>query len=220
LGTGARRSSSASPSSRSTRPVVRILSGPGQGHRSLAWATDRSIRIADWDTAPETARRGPDEKAARKSLKKLVGWPITGATPQRVGRSWAQGRATSASTHAQMALLDTTPNLPLESAMRGSMMRQTLLTNKPGETRTPPATSPRTSTSRNALNEAVQSGQPVDQVQFEPLTENISVSADGNGVNAEQQVRLPGRGNGLLYQQLTQVAAAREGILKSAMGMA
>jgi len=45
-----------------------------------------------------------------------------------------------------------------------------------------------------------------------------TVSADGNGVSAEQQSANLAE-NGMLYQTLTSVAAQRESILMQAMGM-
>jgi flagellar basal-body rod protein FlgB len=115
-----------------------------------------------------------------------------------------------------MSLLDPT-QLALESAMRGSMMRQTLLTNNLANANTP-GYQPQDVNFQETLNSAMQSGQPADQVSFRPFTENQTVSADGNGVNADQQSAFLAE-NGLLYQQLTQIASAREGILLSAMGM-
>ena len=51
-----------------------------------------------------------------------------------------------------------------------------------------------------------------------PSRTNQQVSADGNGVNSEQQSAQLAE-NGLLYQTLTQVAAQRESILENAMGI-
>ncbi len=44
------------------------------------------------------------------------------------------------------------------------------------------------------------------------------LSADGNGVNAEQEQAYLSE-NGILYENLTEVAATREQILKTAMGI-
>jgi flagellar basal body rod protein FlgB len=65
----------------------------------------------------------------------------------------------------------------------------------------------------------MQSGQPTDQVAFQPFTQQQTVQANGNGVNPEQESANLAE-NGLLFQQLAQVAAQRESILKSAMGVA
>ena len=115
-----------------------------------------------------------------------------------------------------MSLLDST-QLALESAMSGSMLRQSLLANNLANVDTP-GYQPQDVNFQGTLANALQSGQSPDEVAFQPFTENQQVSADGNGVNAEQQSAQLAE-NGLLYQTLTQVAAQRETILKSAMGI-
>ena len=115
-----------------------------------------------------------------------------------------------------MSLLDTT-QLALESAMSGSMLRQTLLTNNLANADTP-GYQPQDVNFQSTLAAAIQSGQPLDQVTFQPFTSDQPVSADGNGVNPEQQSAQLAE-NGLLYQTLTQVAAQRESILETAMGI-
>jgi flagellar basal-body rod protein FlgB len=95
-----------------------------------------------------------------------------------------------------MSLLDTT-QLALEAAMRGSMLRQTLLTNN--------------------LANAISNGQSPTSVNFSPATQAGAVGADGNGVSGEQDSAQLAE-NGLLYEDLTAVAAQRESILKTAMG--
>ena len=115
-----------------------------------------------------------------------------------------------------MSLLDTT-QLALEAAMRGSMMRQTLLTNNLANVDTP-GYQVQDVDFQSQLNAALQSGEPLDQVSFQPMTQYQVMRADGNGVDPEQQSANLAE-NGLLYEELTQVAAAREGILKSAMGI-
>jgi flagellar basal-body rod protein FlgB len=115
-----------------------------------------------------------------------------------------------------MSLLDTTQQA-LESAMSGSMMRQTLLTNNLANVSTP-GYQPEDVNFQSSLQSAIQSGQPVDQVAFQPFTETQATGPDGNGVSPEQtQADLAQ--NGLLYETLTQVAAQREHILQSAMGI-
>jgi flagellar basal-body rod protein FlgB len=115
-----------------------------------------------------------------------------------------------------MSLLDPT-QLALETAMRGSMMRQTLLTNNLANVDTP-GYQRQDVDFQGALNAAIQSGQPVDQVTFQPTTQQQTLRADGNGVDPEQESANISE-NGLLYEELTQVAAQRESILKSAMGV-
>ncbi len=114
-----------------------------------------------------------------------------------------------------MSLLDTT-QVALEAAMRGSMMRQTLLTNNLANVDTP-GYQRQDVNFQGALSAAIQSGQPLDQVTFQPVTQQQTLRADGNGVDAAQESANSAE-NGLLYQELAQVAAAREQILKAAMG--
>jgi flagellar basal-body rod protein FlgB len=115
-----------------------------------------------------------------------------------------------------MSLLDTTQQA-LESAMSGSMLRQTLLTNNLANADTP-GYQPEDVNFQSTLQAAVASGQPVDQVSFQPYTTQQAVGPDGNGVSPEQQQAALSQ-NGLLYETLTQVAAQREHILQDAMGI-
>jgi flagellar basal-body rod protein FlgB len=114
-----------------------------------------------------------------------------------------------------MSLIDPT-QLALEAAMRGSEMRQTLLTNNLANASTP-GYQPRDVNFQSALSNAMQSGQSPESVSFTPFAEAGIDSPDGNGVNADQQSAQLAQ-NGLLYQALTEIAGAREGILESAMG--
>jgi flagellar basal-body rod protein FlgB len=116
-----------------------------------------------------------------------------------------------------MSLLDTT-QYALEAAMQGSMMRQQLLANNLANVDTP-GFQRQDVNFQATLNTAIQSGTPLDQVAFKPFTDHQVTRADGNGVNVDQESADMAE-NGLLYQELTQVAAARESILKSAMGVA
>ena len=115
-----------------------------------------------------------------------------------------------------MALLDTTQQA-LESAMSGSMLRQTLLTNNVANADTP-GYQPEDVNFQSTLEQAVQSGQSPTSVTFQPYSVAQSVGPDGNGVSPEQQEAALSQ-NGLLYETLTQVAAQRESILESAMGI-
>jgi flagellar basal-body rod protein FlgB len=115
-----------------------------------------------------------------------------------------------------MSLLDTTQQA-LESAMTGSMMRNTLLTQNLANVDTP-GYQPEDVNFQSALQSAIQSGSPISQVSYQPFTEQQAVGPDGNGVSPEQtQADLSQ--NGLLYETLTQVATQRESILESAMGI-
>jgi flagellar basal-body rod protein FlgB len=115
-----------------------------------------------------------------------------------------------------MSLLDTT-QIALESAMRGAMVRQTLLTNNLANVDTP-GYQRQDVDFQGALRAALDSGQPADQVSFKPVTANQTVRADGNGVDAEQESANLAE-NGLLFQDITQIAGAREQILQYAMGV-
>ena len=115
-----------------------------------------------------------------------------------------------------MSLLDTA-QYALESAMSGSALRNTLLTNNLANVDTP-GYQPEDVNFQSTLQAAVQSGQPLDQVNFQPFTQQQAVGPDGNGVSPEQNQAALAQ-NGLLYETLTQVAAQREHILQGAMGI-
>jgi flagellar basal-body rod protein FlgB len=115
-----------------------------------------------------------------------------------------------------MSLLDTTQQA-LESAMSGSALRNTLLTNNLANVDTP-GYQPEDVNFQSTLQAAIQSGSPVSGVTFQPFTAQQAVGPDGNGVSPEQtQADLAQ--NGLLYETLTQVAAQREHILQDAIGL-
>ena len=101
--------------------------------------------------------------------------------------------------------------------MRGSMLRQTLLTNNLANADTP-GYQREDVNFQSTLNSAITAGQSPDQVTFTPQVISGSVSADGNGVNGEQDSASLAE-NGLLYENLTAIAAQREQILKTAMGL-
>ena len=115
-----------------------------------------------------------------------------------------------------MSLLDST-QLALESAMSGSMLRQSLLANNLANVDTP-GYKPQDVNFQGTLAAALQSGQSPDQAAFQPFAMSQTVSADGNGVSQEQQSAYLAE-NGLLYQTLTQVAAKRDSILLTAIGI-
>jgi flagellar basal-body rod protein FlgB len=114
-----------------------------------------------------------------------------------------------------MSLLDTT-QITLQEAMRGSMLRQTLLTNNLANVDTP-GYQRQDVDFQGALDAALSNGQSPDQVSFKPATDQQTLRADGNGVDAEQESANIAE-NGILYQELTQVASSRNSILQSAMG--
>jgi flagellar basal-body rod protein FlgB len=114
-----------------------------------------------------------------------------------------------------MSLLDTT-QLALEAAMRGSMLRQTLLTNNLANADTP-GYQREDVNFQSTLANAIQNGESPSAVTFSPVTQTGTVGADGNGVSGEQDSAQIAE-NGLLYENLTAIAAQRESILKTAMG--
>jgi flagellar basal-body rod protein FlgB len=112
-------------------------------------------------------------------------------------------------------MLDTT-QLALQAAMQGSMERQTLLTNNLANVNTP-GYQREDLNFQSQLQNAIQSGQSPDQTSFQVTTQPAVASADGNGVNSEQEQAYIAE-NGLLYQDLAGVASQREQILKYAIG--
>ncbi len=114
-----------------------------------------------------------------------------------------------------MSLLDTT-QLALESAMRGSMLRQSLLTNNLANVDTP-GYQREDVNFQGTLQSALQAGTSPADVTFDPVTEAGSVSADGNGVSGERDSADLAE-NGLLYENLTSVATARNQIMVTAIG--
>src|SRR5579884_2814859 len=115
-----------------------------------------------------------------------------------------------------MSLVDTTQQV-LEAAMSGSELRQTLLTNNLANVDTP-GYQAQDVNFQTALQNALANGQSVDQVSFQPVTTPGAAGPDGNGVSANQQEAYMSE-NGLLYETLTEIAAQREHIMLTAMGM-
>lgn len=113
-----------------------------------------------------------------------------------------------------MSLLDTT-QMALESAMSGSMLRQSLLSSDLANASTPNF-QPQDVNFQQTLAQAVSQGQAPSSVSYSPYTAAQTNGPDGNGVDSDLTNAEIGE-NGLLYQELTQVAAAREGILTTAM---
>jgi flagellar basal-body rod protein FlgB len=114
-----------------------------------------------------------------------------------------------------MSLLDTTQSA-LESAMRGSMLRQSLLTNNLANVDTP-GYQREDVDFQGTLQSAMADGQNLADVAFAPVTQAGAVQADGNGISGEQESANLAE-NGLLYENLTSVASARNTIMKTAIG--
>jgi flagellar basal-body rod protein FlgB len=115
-----------------------------------------------------------------------------------------------------MTLVDTTQQA-LESAMSGAELRQSLLTNNLANVDTP-GYQPEDVNFQATLQQALSSGQSPTSVTYQPFTTPSSTGPDGNGVSANQQQAYMAE-NGLLYETLTQIAAQREHIMLTAMGM-
>lgn len=113
-----------------------------------------------------------------------------------------------------MSLLDNT-QLALESAMSGSMLRQSVLANDLANANTP-GFRPEDVNFQQTLASAMSDGQSPTSVSYAPYSENVVNSQDGNGVDSDK-VNAEIAENGLLYQDMTQIAATREGILTTAM---
>lgn len=113
-----------------------------------------------------------------------------------------------------MSLLDNT-QLALESAMSGAMLRQSVLANDLANANTP-GFKPEDVNFQRTLATALSDGQSPTSVTYTPYTQNVVTSQDGNGVNSDT-VNADIAENGLLYQDMTQIAATREGILTTAM---
>jgi flagellar basal-body rod protein FlgB len=99
--------------------------------------------------------------------------------------------------------------------MSGSMLRQSVLSNNLANADTPNF-QPSDVNFQQTLANAMASGQSPTSVQYTPYTMDQVTSADGNGVDPDT-TNAEIAENGLVYQDLVQIAAAREGILETAM---
>jgi flagellar basal-body rod protein FlgB len=116
-----------------------------------------------------------------------------------------------------MTLFDVT-QLSLETAMRGSAMRQTTLANNVANANTP-GYARQDVDFHGALQAAMNGGGDVQNVAFSAATDSSSpMQADGNAVDIDVENANLAK-NGLEYEALVSVASARLAILKSAMGV-
>ena len=113
-----------------------------------------------------------------------------------------------------MSFLDITQQA-LEAAMSGSMQRQTLLTGNLANADTP-GYQPQDINFEQTLANALQQGQPLSQVSYQSYSAPQVNGPDGNGVDANQ-TNAEIAENGMLYQELTDVSAAREGMYEQAI---
>jgi flagellar basal-body rod protein FlgB len=115
-----------------------------------------------------------------------------------------------------MSLVDPTQQL-LEAAMRGSWLRQTALTNNISNADTPNYR-PQEVDFESTLQTAMQGGESPTEVEF--AAHEVAGEAGPNGADVsidQESARLAE--NGLDYEALTQIAASRNGIVKSAIGI-
>ena len=101
--------------------------------------------------------------------------------------------------------------------MRGSMLRNSLLTNNLANIDTP-GYQREDVNFQGTLQAAMDNGQSVADVTFTPTTVAGGASANGNGVGSGEQDSAALAENGLLYENLTAVASAREQVMRTAIG--
>ncbi|MGD0455883.1 MAG: flagellar basal body protein [Solirubrobacteraceae bacterium] len=112
--------------------------------------------------------------------------------------------------------MDSTQQL-LEAAMRGSWQRETALTNNISNADTP-GYQPQEVNFESALQGAMNGGESPTELQFEAVTRPEEAGPNGTGVSVDQESAKLAE-NGLDYQALTEVVGARNGIMRSAMGI-
>jgi flagellar basal-body rod protein FlgB len=97
-------------------------------------------------------------------------------------------------------------------------MRQTLLTNNVANADTPGYRREDVDFQATLRNAMASGEESLSRVQFQPEAQPGAAGPNGNGVNIDQESAQLSE-NGLTYQALTQVLGARDGILRSAMGV-
>ncbi len=100
--------------------------------------------------------------------------------------------------------------------MRGSWQRQTALTNNIANADTP-GYQPQEVNFESALQGAISSEASPTELQFQTITRPVEAGPNGTAVSVDQESAKLAE-NGLDYQALTQVAGARDSIIRSAMG--
>lgn len=116
-----------------------------------------------------------------------------------------------------MTLFDST-QLGLEAAMRGSTLRQSLLTANLANVNTP-GYQRKDVDFHATLRAAQRTGESLETVSFQPTADAERVMRpDGSGVDPDQEAAALAT-NALEYQALVQVAGARNAILQTAMGV-
>ena len=116
-----------------------------------------------------------------------------------------------------MTLFDLT-QLSLETAIRGSALRQTTLAANVANANTPGYVRQDVDF-HGALKAAMDSGTNVENVAFSATVDSSApMQADGNAVDIDVENANLAK-NGLEYEALVSVTSARIAILKSAMGV-
>jgi flagellar basal-body rod protein FlgB len=117
-----------------------------------------------------------------------------------------------------MSLFDTTQSV-LERAIQGAGMRHQVLADNLANANTP-GYQRKDVDFESTLAAALEGGSAtVNNASFTPETDTASVArADGNSVDVDVEAAKLSE-NGLQYQSLVQVAAARIDILQSAIGV-
>lgn len=114
-----------------------------------------------------------------------------------------------------MALVDPTQQL-LEAAMRGAWQRQTALTDNVANADTP-GYHRREVNFEQTLQGAIADGEPLPAVQFQTEVEPTEPGPNGSSVSVDEESAKLAE-NGLDYQALMQVMAARNSIMSAAIG--
>jgi flagellar basal-body rod protein FlgB len=115
-----------------------------------------------------------------------------------------------------MSLVDPTQQL-LEAAMRGSWQRETTLTNNIANADTPNYQRQEVDF-ESTLQTALDGGQSLSEVEFQPHSVPGEAGPNGAGVSIDQEAARLSE-NGLDYQALTSVVSTRNGIVRSAIGI-
>jgi flagellar basal-body rod protein FlgB len=116
-----------------------------------------------------------------------------------------------------VSLFDTT-QLSLEASLRGSSLRQTLLTDNLANVNTP-GYQRKDVDFHATLASAMRTREGLETLAFSPTTDSSRVvRADGSGIDADQEAAELAK-NALEYQALVSVAGTRTNILQIAMGV-
>ncbi len=115
-----------------------------------------------------------------------------------------------------MSLVDPTQQL-LEAAMRGSWLRQTTLTNNIANADTPNYR-PQEVDFESTLQTAMGAGESPAEVEFAAHEVPGEAGPNGAAVSVDEESAKLAE-NGLDYEALTQIAATRNSIIKSAIGI-